>query len=128
MKKTIILFIAVFIIGSVLTADETDIKIIALSLEDEYVLIQNTGQESIDMSGWAVTDRYEKHTYVFKNYELASNSILQLQSGDKRFRIGKLKEADDYILWTKRNVWNNMGDTVYLYNSKGKLIAKYLVA
>lgn len=124
MKKSI-LFLAIFLFSSILIAKDSDIKIIELSLKDEYVLIQNTGSENIDMSGWTLTDRHEKHTYTLYDFTLPVGRVLQMQSGDKRFRIGKLKEADYYKLWTKRNVWNNTGDTAFLYDDKENLVAKF---
>jgi hypothetical protein len=79
------------------TTDE-GIKIIGLSLKEEFVKIRNPVSSSVDLMGWQIKDEDDKHTYTFSSFELESNGI----SGDP--------------------LWNNDYDTASLYDNEGSLV------
>lgn len=78
------------------TIDE-GIKIIRLSLKEEFVKIRDPVFSSVDLMGWQIKDEDDKHTYTSSSFELESNGI----SGDP--------------------LWNNDGDTASLYDNEGSL-------
>lgn len=84
----------------------------------EYVKITNSGKTSISMKGWKITDKGAKHTYKFpSSYTLKSKTTVTIFTGKGRNTTTKL-------YWGRiAHVWNNEGDTAYLYNAQGKLIS-----
>ncbi len=102
------------------------IKIIELDLEKEFVLIKNLGINNVSLNNWSLNDQEINYKYVFEDFILNSNSILQIQSGIKNDEdSNKINENYEYIHWIDKNIWNNNGDTAFLYDEKGVLISKY---
>ncbi len=83
----------------------------------EYVKNANYENEAVNMKDWKIKDEGEKHTYFSPNYILKPKSTVTLRSGSGRYRR--------YIILGKYSfMWNNTGDTAYLYNSQGELVGK----
>jgi hypothetical protein len=99
------------------------VKIVELNLKNEYVLIRNTASIDISLTKWKITDNEEKNVYIFPEYTLIAGKTLQIQSGNKESRK-KIDEKYEYIEWTERDVWNNTGDTAFLYDEEGILISE----
>ena len=88
------------------------------NLNEEYVCFQNIGDKTISMTGWQVHDAIDT-TYIFSAFELPPQGFVKLHTG-----AGADSSTDLY--WGKtRAVWNNTGDTVYLYDNSGELIDQY---
>ena len=87
----------------------------------EYVEIANRGTADQDMSGWSVTGSKGDERYTFPpGYVLAAGAVVRLHSGQNGVDA---PPADIY--WTTKNVWNNKGETVYLWDSQGNLVDTY---
>jgi micrococcal nuclease len=86
------------------------------NLNDEYVVFENTGGETLSVGGWTVYDEAD-HEYVFPSgFELEPGEQVTLHTGQ-----GTDSETDLY--WgMEAPVWNNNGDTVYVANDAGNLI------
>jgi Intermediate filament tail domain. len=84
----------------------------------EYVKITNSGKTSVSMKGWKVTDKDAKHTYKFpSSYTLKSKTTVTIYTG-------KGKNSATKLYWGRvAHVWNNEGDTAYLYNAQGNLVS-----
>jgi hypothetical protein len=83
----------------------------------EYVKIINSGTAAVNLKGWKIKDSGAKHTYTFSSYNLKSKSTVTLRSG-----LGKNTASTLY--WNKNIfIWNNTGDTAYLYNAQGKSVS-----
>jgi hypothetical protein len=84
----------------------------------EYVKITNSGKTSVSMKGWRITDKGAKHTYKFpSSYTLKSKTTVTIYTG-------KGKNSATKLYWGRvAHVWNNEGDTAYLYNAQGKLVS-----
>lgn len=84
----------------------------------EYVKITNKGTTAVSMRGWKITDKGAKHTYYFpSSYTLKAKSTVTLRSG-------KGTNTASTLYWQKNIfIWNNEGDTAYLYNAQGKLVS-----
>jgi hypothetical protein len=88
------------------------------TVNQEYVKITNKGTTAVKMKGWKITDKGKKHTYYFpSSYSLKSKTTVTLYTGKGTNTATKL-------YWGRSAyVWNNEGDTAYLYNAQGKLVS-----
>ncbi|MBM3190008.1 MAG: lamin tail domain-containing protein, partial [Chloroflexi bacterium] len=88
------------------------------NLNEEYVCFENYGDTAVDMTGWQVADEAGKR-YTFPAFVLAPKAIVRLRTGS-----GINTQTDLY--WeSARAIWNNAGDTVYLYDGSGNLVNRY---
>jgi len=111
-------------------------------LNDEYVTIKNTGTESINITGWQLTDwrpnQKHIHVYIFPEY-LNENTTWTLDPGELAF-IMTGSGADTFVKGSSNNlpqfhfhwnkdwfVWNNTGDTACLYDVNGILLCQLTV-
>ena len=133
MKSVIISIIVLTLSYSQAFSQSSSIVIIELNNVDEYVLIKNEGEASINLQGWLLHDHdYGKaavYSYTLADIQLKHGEILQMQSGKKNKagddeQLLKLDIATKYIRWSDRNVWNDTCDIAYLLNSTGELIAE----
>ncbi|WP_321112304.1 DUF4350 domain-containing protein [Halorussus salinisoli] len=104
------------------TASDYSVSIPTISpdgetLNDEYVDFENTGSSSLDVTGWRVEDE-AGYTYQFPDgFSLGAGETVRLHSGD-----GTDSSTDLY--WGGSYVWNNDGDTCYLYDDNSNLAAE----
>jgi len=83
---------------------------------DEYIVLKNIGGTSINLEGWVMQDK-ENHTYIFPCFELLSGATVTIRTGSGT------NTATDLYWGSKRAIWNNKGDTVYLYDPNNNLVA-----
>ncbi|AWB26882.1 lamin tail domain-containing protein [Halococcoides cellulosivorans] len=90
------------------------------NLNDEYVVLANAGNETLDLSGWELSDESGK-TYVFPDgVVLDPGDSVTLFTGS-----GVDSEGERY--WGRDSpVWNNAGDTVIVETSDGAIAAAEL--
>lgn len=84
-------------------------------LQAEHVLLQNAGENTIDLGGWTLHDAARRpHVYTFAaGRRLAAGATLRLWSG---------RGSDDAgnAYWGRRAaVWNNTGDVALLRDPEG---------
>lgn len=86
------------------------------NLNDEYVVFENTGEQSLDISGWTVSDD-ANHVFRFPDgTTLAPGERVTLYTGS-----GTDSESEFY--WGQSQpVWNNDGDTVIVRDADGRLV------
>ena len=92
----------------------------AINLNDEWVRFTNTGPDAVDMTGWMVKDTSASHRYTFGPFVLASQAAVTLHTG-----CGTDTATDRYWCNSNDPVWNNGGDTVYLTDPAGNIVASY---
>ncbi len=99
--------IAVDLINADAAGDDTT------NLNDEYVVFENIGTATLDLTGWSVEDEAAK-TYTFPDsFTLDPAAQVTLHSGS-----GTDSSTDLY--WGRSSaVWNNTGDTVFVYDDQG---------
>ena len=87
------------------------------NLNDEYVIFKNLCADAIDMTGWKVRDE-NGNSFYFPQFVLCSSCLAVLHSG-----FGE--DSGNNLYW-KSNIaiWNNDGDTLWLYDENGKLILR----
>jgi len=91
----------------------------SLNKEEEYVCFVNEGSSDADMEGWEVRDEHG-WGYTFADVTLPPGAHVRVATGCGR-------DTDDVLYWCKDGaaVWNNGGDTVFLYDDTGTVVAKY---
>jgi endonuclease YncB( thermonuclease family) len=90
----------------------------SLNLNDEYIVIRNTGDDPVNICSWTVKDS-ATNIYEFGSYILKSDSAVCLFSGSGR-------DGEGRFYWgSPKPVWNNDHDTLYLRDREGLLIEIY---
>ncbi|MEM4725085.1 MAG: lamin tail domain-containing protein, partial [Candidatus Hadarchaeum sp.] len=88
------------------------------NLNEEYVCLENPGSVAVDMSSWHVKDEHG-YTYTFPVFTLVAGARVRLHTG-----CGTNTATDLY--WCHSGaIWNNQGDTVFLYDSAWALVDSY---
>jgi endonuclease YncB( thermonuclease family) len=89
------------------------------ALTQEYVEITNTGSQSVDLTGWGVKDNSASHRYLFPaGFVLTPGAAVRLRTG-----CGVDGTADLYWCESGSAVWNNAGDTVFVLDPNGNIVA-----
>ncbi|RPI25464.1 MAG: lamin tail domain-containing protein, partial [Actinobacteria bacterium] len=89
------------------------------NLNEEWVRFVNEGATGADLTGWGVKDESASHRYGFpERFALAPGASVVLHTG-----CGTDTAADLYWCNTGSAVWNNDGDTVFLLDPGGNIVA-----
>jgi len=86
------------------------------NLNDEYVVFENTGSASVDLSGWTLADAAD-HTYMFPEGTV-------LDPGERiTIHTGTGTDTETDLYWGQGSaIWNNGGDTVILRDDGGAVV------
>jgi micrococcal nuclease len=88
------------------------------NLADEYVVLQNVGDEPVDLAGWRLRDEAD-HTFRFP-----AGTVLE-PGATVTVRTGAGTDEPGVRYWGReRAVWNNGGDTVILEDPSGTVVAE----
>ena len=88
-----------------------------LSLTDEWIKVTNKGSSPVSLGGWKIEDEGNKHTLTFPSYTLSAGSTVTLYTG-------KGTASTNELYWHLASpIWNNDGDTAYLYDNNGQLVS-----
>jgi hypothetical protein len=94
------------------------------NLNGEYVRICNVSTELVKLQGFSIQDD-SQHRYVFPAGRLKSDYTILLLSG-KGYQ--KTRRHQLLFYWgSARPIWNNDGDTAWLFDPNGKLIDSFHV-
>ncbi len=87
--------------------------------DDENVVFENVGGSDLDLTGWTVEDE-AGYDYQFPDgFTLAAGSRVTLYTGEGT-------DTDSELYWGYGiQVWNDDGDTVFVYDDSGALAAEY---
>jgi micrococcal nuclease len=94
-----------------------------INLNDEFVVFRNNCPYSCDLTGWKVKDESSRPPYTFRYLIVGGGELVTLFTG-----CGYDSGGDIY--WCSNGydcnaIWNNNGDTLYMWNSDGELVLKY---
>ncbi len=89
-----------------------------VNLNGEWVRFTNTGADTVDLDGWEVADESASHRYTFDDLRLEPGAEVTLFSG-----CGPDDETARYWCASGSAVWNNSGDTVFLRDENGNIVA-----
>jgi len=89
------------------------------NLNDEYIVLRNSGDSTIDMGGWTLSDEAD-HTYYFPTgFELGPGETVTIYTGSG-------SDSDGKLYWGSSSaVWNNGGDTIILETDGGERVISY---
>lgn len=89
------------------------------NLNDEYVVLENRGNRTIDLSGYTIRDA--------ANHALTIPDGVTLRPGEQlTVFTGTGTDTDDSIYWGASSpVWNNDGDVVYVETANGTTVVEY---
>ena len=89
------------------------------NLNDEYVVLENRGDDALSLAGWTVSDETAK-TYTFPaGVELTPGESLTLHTGTG-------SDRDGHYYWGRESaVWNNAGDTVTVTDDEGVVALRH---
>ncbi|MFC7326087.1 lamin tail domain-containing protein [Halorubrum rutilum] len=86
------------------------------NLNDEYVVFENTGNETLDLSGWTIEDEAGQRYTIPEGFELAAGESVTLHTGS-----GTSTTTELY--WGSGSpIWNNDGDTVIVSTPNGERV------
>jgi len=85
----------------------------------EWIEIFNQSNAVVSMYGYRLHDE-ANNSYFFSNFSLSAGSTVRLYSGQ-----GNDNGSSLYWGRTDHSVWNNEGDTAFLRNVQGEVIASY---
>lgn len=84
----------------------------------EHVCVQNHDTVAADLTNWSIQDLIG-HSYTFPEFSLNPATHVRVHTGS-----GENTATDLY--WGRGSaVWNNEGDTVFLYDSSGSQVDEY---
>jgi competence protein ComEC len=88
------------------------------NLNDEYLVLKNTGNTPLDLTGWQLRDEAD-HSYNFpKGTTLEPGTQLTIHTGNG-------ENTDTNLYWNSgQPVWNNGGDTVIVVDDEGKTVLR----
>jgi micrococcal nuclease len=90
----------------------------------EWVVFENVGDSTADLSGWQLRDESTRHRYDFPDISVEPGQRVRVRTG-----CGDEERGGDVIelFWCSPEppIWNNGGDTAFLLDSNGS-IADYL--
>ena len=89
-----------------------------LNLNGEWVRFTNAGAEPVDLDGWEVADESSSNRYTFSDLRLEPDAEVTLFSG-----CGPDDDTNRYWCVSGSAVWNNSGDTVFLRDRNGNIVA-----
>ncbi len=94
----------------------------AANLNDEYFTLENTGAESVDMTGWSVSNEHGD-TFEFPDgFALAPRAVVTIHSGAGT-------DTGEILYWDAvEPIWSNTSDLGVLYNSIDDIIDVYAYA
>ncbi len=85
------------------------------SLNAEYVVLKNTGNRAMSLTGWTLRDT-AGHVYRFGTFKLRAGRAVTVHTGSGGNTGGhRYWDADGYV-------WNNDGDRATLKNRSGSVI------
>lgn len=85
---------------------------------NEYVQIDNMGDVPVDITGWRLRDD-DGNEFVFPGYILDAKASILVWTKPGTDNGG-------YLYWDRASgVWDNEGETAYLYDRSGRLVSQY---
>ena len=87
---------------------------------EEHLVIKNTTGKPVDLSNWRIVDKSNTVLVIPNGAVLPPQQTLTIYSG----RGGVHDPPRTYYL-TEKTIWNNKGDTAYLYTEENVLLDTY---
>lgn len=97
--------------------NDNEIIIKSIDKSEEIVVIENSSNEDVIMTGWKLVSVTGSQEFVFPDYTLKAGNAVSIYCGS---------DVKGDIKWQGRPVWNNSSsDPGELYDNKGNLVYRY---
>jgi len=98
------------------------VEIIALYAKEEYIVIQNSEPDDIDMTGWSIYSMEGEESFDFpKGYILKAGARIKVGGYGVRDSVDLIWEVDG-----SEGVWlDDADDPAELYDSRGRVVTMY---
>ncbi len=93
--------------------------------EDEYVVLENTGNRTLDVTGWTLQDRFDEGVVDGSGYNpLTFPEGFTLEPGETVTVVtGPGEDTEDTLHWDiETPVWNASGDDVVVLDGNGDIV------
>ncbi|MGE7948067.1 MBL fold metallo-hydrolase [Lysinibacillus sp. NPDC093688] len=94
------------------------VDIVSKDLIEEIVGIKNNGNEAVSLNGWQLISIEGAQVFNFPNVTLQPGKTFYVTSGSNA------REGQNYLKWTKKQIWLNDGDAAQLLNAKGDIVSE----
>lgn len=111
-----------------LTVSDRNVDVGNYNPDEEYITIQNTGGNPIDMTGWYLRDRFDDGAVDGRGEPRFQFPDFVLDPGaEVRIWTGTGSDDDENLYWglTGQNVWLVEGDVVILQDSNEDIAMEY---
>lgn len=105
--------------GVAITTIYYDGKVIRVE-SDEYIEITNQGDEPVDLTGWKINAGDEGQDFFFP-----SGFVMQPGQACRIYTNEDHPETCGLSFSNSRAIWNNKGDTGYLYDAQGGVVSEW---
>jgi len=86
------------------------------NLNDEYIVLENTGDSQVDLSGWTIRDEAGATYTVPQDVVLDPGATVTLHTGSG-------PDTDTDLYWGSSSpVWNNGGDTIIITTADREVV------
>ncbi|UTF54817.1 lamin tail domain-containing protein [Natronosalvus rutilus] len=93
--------------------------------DEEYITLRNTGDESLEMTGWTLRDREDggRVGVNLRRFDFPSGFTLE-PGADVTIVSGQGEDTDETLYWgeKRQQVWNEDGDLVIVQNAAGEVV------
>lgn len=94
------------------------VEIVSKDLIEEIVGIKNNGNEAVSLKDWQLISIEGNQVFNFPNVTLQPGKTIYVTSGSNA------RDGQNYLKWTKKQIWLNDGDAAQLRNAKGELVSE----
>ncbi|MFJ7733455.1 MBL fold metallo-hydrolase [Lysinibacillus sp. NPDC097231] len=94
------------------------VEIVSKDLIEEIVGIKNNGNEAVSLKDWQLISIEGYQIFNFPNVTLQPGKTVYVTSGTNA------REGQNYLKWTKQQIWLNDGDAAQLLNAKGDIVSE----
>jgi len=96
----------------------TKVEIVSKDLIEEIVGIKNNSNEAVSLKDWQLISIEGAQVFNFPNVTLQPGKMFYVTSGSNA------REGQNYLKWTKKQIWLNDGDAAQLRNAKGDIVSE----
>ncbi|MFJ7185956.1 MBL fold metallo-hydrolase [Lysinibacillus xylanilyticus] len=107
--------------GTIASAPQTtsaSVEIVSKYLIEEIVGIKNNSNEAVSLKDWQLISIEGNQVFNFPNVTLQPGKTIYVTSGSNA------RDGQNYLKWTKKQIWLNDGDAAQLRNAKGAIVSE----
>ncbi|MCY9548468.1 MBL fold metallo-hydrolase [Lysinibacillus xylanilyticus] len=107
--------------GTIASAPQTtsaSVEIVSKDLIEEIVGIKNNSNEAVSLKDWQLISIEGNQVFNFPNVTLQPGKTIYVTSGSNA------RDGQNYLKWTKKQIWLNDGDAAQLRNAKGAIVSE----